>query len=396
MQLTEEDIARVLSDLLTVELSQQLGGQPLPHPMTPNSRLDEPAYNMDSIKFVQLAGAVNQQFHIHESGLEDNLLRYRSIAEWATVVTTAWQHAHARLTFRTSGTQGETKACTHLTEWLQQEISTGLAPLFADRQRIVSFVPSHHIYGFLFTVLLPKYLQIPWIDARTFSIGQLATTLRSGDLLISFPLNWAYLAESLPTLPTNLIGVTSTAPCKATLIHQLQQQGLQQMVEVYGSSETAGIGYRTDPSRPYTVFAYWQRAALADGEYGLRRLLPSGECSEVMPLMDAVVWDSECTLSPVKRHDGAVQVAGVNVFPEHVAARLQEHPQVQACAVRVWQTTTPRLKAFVVAETGVSGEDLAVTLHEWCAEHFSAPERPIHFTFGDALPRNALGKLQDW
>ena len=90
---------------------------------------------------------------ITKTGLEDNLLRFRSLDKWTEVVSASWQRHPETITFRTSGTMSSSKACTHDSETLVQEAEE-LAEIFAGSRRIISMVPAHHIYGFLFTVLV--------------------------------------------------------------------------------------------------------------------------------------------------------------------------------------------------------------------------------------------------
>jgi len=55
-----------------------------------------------------------------------------------------------------------------------------------------------------------------------------------------------------------------------------------------------------------------------------------------------------------------------------------------------------RLKAFIVPDTGTDADTLAPLLRQMVANRLPSHEQPRHFRFGDALPRNAMGKLKDW
>jgi 4-coumarate--CoA ligase len=56
----------------------------------------------------------------------------------------------------------------------------------------------------------------------------------------------------------------------------------------------------------------------------------------------------------------------------------------------------PRLKAFVVPAAGADTQRLPAELTAWCASRLAAPERPVRFDLGTAMPRNELGKMADW
>jgi acyl-coenzyme A synthetase/AMP-(fatty) acid ligase len=55
-----------------------------------------------------------------------------------------------------------------------------------------------------------------------------------------------------------------------------------------------------------------------------------------------------------------------------------------------------RLKAFVVPAEGTDIRQLRGELKRFCGKKLSAPERPVKFTFGSAVPKNNFGKELDW
>ncbi len=125
----------------------------------------------DSLEKLRLAASVNEMFHLHEVGCEDSLLTDATFGAWIDRVEAAWHSGVASVTFTTSGTTGRPKRCSHDAVHLRTEIAF-LADLFRDRQRIVSLVPTHHVYGFLFCALLPDALAIQHLDATLFSPGR--------------------------------------------------------------------------------------------------------------------------------------------------------------------------------------------------------------------------------
>lgn len=98
------------------------------------------------------------------------------------------------------------------------------------------------------------------------------------------------------------------------------------------------------------------------------------------------------------RRDEAVQVGGVNVYPERVAETIRSHPEVADCAVRPMRPGEGRrMKALIVLEEAARDQpDSRRRLEYWLRQTFSAPERPSSLTFGEAVPRNGQGKTTDW
>jgi 4-coumarate--CoA ligase len=303
-------------------------------------------------------------------------------------------HATRDLQFQTSGSTGHPKFQQHTWAALGQEVDF-LTTLFPATKRIVRAVPCHHIYGFLFTLLLPQRLAVPTVEARTWSPSKLQQALQPGDLLVSHPLHWQSFQRSVMTVPAGVTGVTSTAPFSSATWQQLQQQGLQQIVEVYGSTETAGVAWREQPEDWFTLFPYWNWDPSANVPT-LRR----AEEAAAFPLMDQIELHPQDhrRFRPLRRRDEAVQVAGHNVFPSHIADRLREHSLVEDCAVRLMRPDEgSRLKAFVVG-TGNRVLEPAEqqSLRAWIASQLPAPQQPKSLRFGSELPRNDAGKLTDW
>ncbi len=97
------------------------------------------------------------------------------------------------------------------------------------------------------------------------------------------------------------------------------------------------------------------------------------------------------------RKDRAVQVGGINVQPERIAARLRDLPFVADCSVRLESALPePRLKAFVVPGRGQDPAVVAEAVAEWCRAHCTAAERPARIDIGERLPVSELGKPADW
>lgn len=390
--LSPEAAHRILRDLIAANLGPRRNRSRLEMDLPPDARLTDPPASLDSLEALELAGGVNEMFRLHRTGLEDNLLRYRTLDRWIEVVVRSWEAHPEAVVFRTSGSTGTPRAVRHAAATLDQEART-LAAMFSGRRRIVALPPAHHIYGFLFTVALPARLGVPVLEGWRLGIGALASALRPGDLVVGVPAVWAYLAPSLPSWPADVTGATSAGPIRPDTVETLLDAGLAGMTEVYGASETGGIGWRDRPGEAFRLFDFWRRA----GEERLIRRLPDDRETDPVAAPDRMDWISDRAFRPAGRRDGAVSVGGTNVWPERVAEFLRTHPGVRECAVRPFADGEgPRLKAFVVPAESVDLRRLRDDLEGWIRENLSAPERPVRLDFGERVPRNAMGKPADW
>ncbi|QTA79572.1 AMP-binding enzyme [Desulfonema limicola] len=394
--LTEDAFYRILRDIFQAEL-KRLRGYPAIETNFPRYAVfQEPPWHIDSIEILEIAASVNEFFHLYKTGMEDNLLRYKNLKQWIELVFLSWQEHPEEITFRTSGSTGKPMPFTHTMDSLIQEIRE-IAQILEHAKRIISFVPSHHIYGFIFTVLFPAYSGIRVLDARETGIGLLKSKLEPGDLLVSFPAHWSYLDRSMPCWPDNIQGICSTGPANPDLLRRLCSKGLDCITEIYGSSEHGSIGFRHNPDHPYHVFSYLQSSkSQAGGENYFIRTLKSGKQESFYP-DDLLKWKNEKEFYVLHRKDGALQVGGINVYPQKIADTIKSHPLVADCAVRLAEKNeNPRLKAFIVPEHEVETISFRKQISQWIYQNLSPHERPVYLTIGEKIPKNNMGKNMDW
>lgn len=386
-------LASYLTDLIAEDLPRLKPGLRIPErPWSRDLAMSEDGLGIDSLDRLSLAARVAGRLCFAENRAFDRFLALPRFGDWIDAARDGLARSGAMIAFGSSGTTGEPKLVQHHLATLEHE-AHGLAAILGRVRRIVSLVPSHHIYGFLFTILLPRVLSVPVLDLRMASSAALAA-LEAGDVVVSFPLAWSAAIEAVPRFPAGVIGTSSTAPMPAHVTPALRAAGLSRLVEVYGSTETAGIGWRDDPAAPFELMPWWTR--LADHEIE-RDIVGVGVQRFKLP--DVPVWEGERHLRPGGRRDGQVQVGGVNVSPERVRAVLLEHAAVADAAVRLMRPDEgDRLKAFVVPRDGCGSDidELRGALTLLVRERLTAPERPVAFTIGPALPRSSLGKSIDW
>ena len=341
---------------------------------------------LDSLDQLTVARPIAEFFELEKAGIEQYLLRYHRLDQWSQLICESLaQGALTHLWFRTGGTTGKSQLVSRSIAHLTAETAR-IGRLVSGSKRVVLLVPLNHIYGFIWGPLLSNQLGVPFVHGPE-ALGIAHHGLRKNDLLIAVPEWWHYLGQSRSPIPAGVTGVTSTAPCPAQVIDSALERGLDSMIEVYGSSETAGIGWRNDVRQAFQLFDHWHRQ---DTDH-----IVSVE-GDIHLLPDEVRWHDDRSLCPVRRRDHAIQVAGTNVWPDRVRAFIEQHPRVSACAVRPMDTAQgKRLKAYIVPAQPY-GDDVLVELRAWINARLPAAERPVHLTQGPSLPRNPMGKLCDW
>lgn len=411
------DLQRVCRDLAYSEIASMPGlkarlGLRVGVATDPNPNLSwaADALDLDSLARMQLATAGAVWCNAYDAGFEDLFLAKRSAADWAVVMQRARSAGATHFTFASSGSTGARKHIRHREDLLAAEARAWVQVLehgdFGKISRVVVLCPTHHIYGFIWGVLLPKALGVPVVDADLAQLPQLQT----GDLVVAVPDQWAWLAASQRSWPVRVQGISSTAPLPAAVHDAMtlarsttptseQPPALARLLQIYGSSETAGLAWRSTSSGAYTLAPGRQRNA--SGGIGLR--LASGALQE-LAVQDELQWTDAESFMLLRRSDESVQVGGHNVSPAWVAAQLMTHSVVKQASVRLDTGVSPaKLKAFIVLHTPsgacLNSAEVAAQqteLAQWAKDTLPWYANFSSMAYGTQLPLTAMGKPCDW
>jgi long-chain acyl-CoA synthetase len=413
--LSEANLLRVSRDLAYSEIASmpglkaQLGPRVTANPNAPTLSWAADTIDLDSLARMQLATAGAVWCNAYDAGFEDLFLAKRTAADWAATMRRAREAGAAHMTFSTSGSTGARKHIRHREHLLAAEARAWVQVLeqspFGKIRRVVVLCPTHHIYGFIWGVLLPMALGVPVIDADLSCLPE----FEPNDLVVAVPDQWAWLASSTRSWPAGVQGISSTAPLPAAVHDAMtlarpapsgeQPPALARLLQIYGSSETAGLAWRSTSSGAYTLAPERQRSA--SGGIGLQ--LSSGAV-QALAVQDELQWLDESRFMLLRRSDESVQVGGHNVSPEWVVAQLQTHSAVKLASVRLDTGATPaKLKAFIVlhgsSDANFDNDARAMQqadLELWVKNTLPWYANFSSMTYGAELPLNAMGKASDW
>jgi 4-coumarate--CoA ligase len=352
--------------------------------------IGEEALGFDSLMLLDLVHVVSRYFCMGDSGAEDLLLVHRRLDDWACIIVAHFNRlgSNARIAFETSGTTGMPKRIVHplrlLAEEADEQFRTVLrAP--SGPMRILGAVPPRHIYGFIWTVLLPRIAGAAVVELHRSAEGAMFRLCKPGDVVIGTPFIWERAVAAGARLPPGVTGVTSAGPSTDATWRAAEILGLERFVEVYGSTETGGVGWRETRLDAFSLFGRLERHE--DG-----RSLTRGGTDLAVP--DRLTWSDDGRFSLGGRRDAVVQVAGTNVSCDAVAAVLEGMDGVADAAVRL---DGDRVVALVVPDRLDSDlEKLEYELRMRVIRELPAAARPVRFGFAKALPRNEMGKLAGW
>ncbi|MDR2489104.1 MAG: AMP-binding protein [Desulfovibrio sp.] len=392
--LDERGFLAILQSIAQQELGR---GAPLARPARPPREFGAGSWQdagCDADVLRAISERYARMFHVRLD-VPDLAARAEDLADTALRL---WREGARPITFFTSGSTGMPKPCTHLEAHLRQEI-TSIAPLLTGRRAALVTAPMHHMYGFTFGLLLPLTLDIPIRSCPPLPTVVFAQ-MRPGDMVVGIPLLWTRLVDvkgwagQSSGEGEDIALISATAPLPAQVMSALMGQAFR-VVEFFGASEMGAVCRRERPDMPFVLLPHVRRGT-HNGEDVLQRLLPDGELRSY-PLLDNVAWMDHHSFYPQGRRDKAVQIGGVNVFPDHVAEVLQGHEGVRECSVRLMRPEEGhRLKAFVVPAPGWTAEALRPALSAFVRKRLEDVLRPAAYAFGEELPCGPVGKPSDW
>jgi acyl-coenzyme A synthetase/AMP-(fatty) acid ligase len=199
----------------------------------------------------------------------------------------------------------------------------------------VSTVPPYHIYGLLFSVLVPFVAQAKVLsDIYTFPQEIISTTNKhKATVLVSVPIHYRSLKVDNLSAPSLKVAFSSSGVLnRSDAIHFQNKTGLG-ITEIYGSTETGGIAARSISEHTES----WKPADVVSWKISMKRLSikspfisaemekdPEGFCvtgDEVQP-------DKGNRFILLGRADGIVKVAGKRVDLLDVQNKILTLPTV--------------------------------------------------------------------
>jgi len=302
---------------------------------------------------------------------------------------------HRRLaTVYTSGSTGDHAACPKTASQLLGEART-LAETFgmAPGAKILPMVPPHHIYGLLFGVLAPLvsggsfYRHTPLHVAEVAAVGPV-------DVLVTVPahLRGLLIAER-DELPAVARVFSSAAPLPPRVAQGVRDTLGWTITEVFGSSETGGIGWRQSGGEgPWTPLPGVSVDGDADGRLLLESPFLPPDAPRPYTGSDRVELLDDGRFLHRGRVDGVLKIGGVRISLAEVERRLLDLDGVRDAGVLGVAVDGPRgyeIHAAVVAP-GLDKAAVRAGLRDWLAP----VAMPRRLKLVDALPRTDSGKLR--
>ncbi len=297
-------------------------------------------------------------------------------------------------TLATSGSTGDHELLPKTAAQLLGEAATlarefGLAP----SDRILATVPSHHIYGLLFSVLAPLHAGAAFVRETPVHAEAVAAAMdrHAATHLVSVPAHLRSLEALAPARRPLRRVFSSGARLPEEIARTIERVLGLAVTEAYGSSETGGIAWRDDVAAPWRPFGGVTVAADPEGRLLLDSPLLAPGSPRPLPCADRIALREDGRFELLGRLDGAVKVGGKRVALGEIEARALAVPGVRDAAAHAEAVPGARGTEIwlAVAAPGVPAERIRVELARW----LDPTTLPRRIRVVEALPREDNGKL---
>jgi hypothetical protein len=246
-----------------------------------------------------------------------------------------------------------------------------------DIEHIFINVPRHHIYGFIWGLIIPSLAKCEVIDYRACLIN--TNKLSKNALIVSTPHASALLTSNPELGNTGASVVLSTSPCDHKLLTDLKMEGYKNAYHVYGSTETGGIGYRTQDSLRFSLCANISE-----------KLGVLYRNANELPVQDKLEFFEDSTFSVISRFDKAIQIRGYNVNMDALEAFILQQAFVNDVGLRISGEEEQKYLEVLVQATHISKANAVV---EEIMRQYGNIIHTNNIRIVDGSIRNSLGKL---
>jgi len=307
----------------------------------------------------------------------------------------------------TSGSSGEPQRLDKRFDQLDAELATQALLWPLKGSLVVSQVSHQHIYGLLFSILRPLCEGSPFSAQICRYPETLRNWLQSCQdeglrmVLVSAPPALSRLPETPDWIPASTALDTiysSGAPLSRDASDQVEACLGTPVHEVYGSSETGGIGWRVQQrGSSWTPFPGVGVDQDADNRLWLRsRHLETPD--QWQRQADLIVL-TEDGFELLGRTDRIIKIGGKRISLTAMDRALAELPGVERAQTLTLQRRDLRLAAVIQLDTDALPHDHAQhretvkRLRQALAARFETPALPRYWRFVSHWPTNAQGKL---
>jgi acyl-coenzyme A synthetase/AMP-(fatty) acid ligase len=310
-----------------------------------------------------------------------------------------------RIVLLTSGSSGKARLFEKETHQIEEELDT-LSSLWINRysgSAVYSTVSHQHLYGFLFSFLVPWCSGIPIFEKRIVYPEYIRNPYYEKITLVSSPAFLKRMSEieNSPSLTSRIKTIFSSGgPLPETVARSIENTLNTQVWEIFGSTETGGIAYRRiSENKAWKAFKGVditinnQNCIVIQSDYMKSR--------EPYTTADLARTGKNGTFHLIGRKDSIVKIEETRISLDEVATRLEFLKEVNSAKVILLEGRRQYLAAVVVLSQEVSThitesdrKDLIYKLKSYLSCYFPAVTIPKKWRFIEEFPMDTQSKIR--
>lgn len=298
----------------------------------------------------------------------------------------------------TSGSTGQPSAHAKtwhmLSSWRHQHRAAlgGVVPEMDENERqLVATVPSWHMYGLEWAMLLPTVAPMAFYSGADFFPQDIIKAIESyagASVLVSTPVHLRALLRAARSLPSVTATLSATAPVEEELVRDIEARLQTRVLEIYGCSEVGSLASRLPGQEDtWQFFPTFQVAQ----EHDITQV-KAAELPEPVTLSDRFVAAHAQRFRLVGRESDIVKIGGKRESLAHLNTTLLSIAGVQDAVyydpVALGLADSGRLAALAVAP----GCEVSFIRAE-LARRIDPVFLPRPLRLVQSLPRSATSKL---
>ena len=307
-----------------------------------------------------------------------------------------------KISFFTSGSTGKPKEIAKNLQQLETEVAC-LEELWGEQIRgakVLATVSHQHIYGLLFKLLWPMSSGRAFVVDVPAYWEHVRARLSKSSCLVSSPAHLSRYPEAfrLTEEETPAMVFSSGGPLPLEAAQNSRVRLGKAPVEIYGSTETGGIGYRQQelPGTAWTPFA---PLALGSADGALRVRSPYIAAADWYQTNDMVQLNADGTFVLQGRNDKIVKIEGKRVSLMEVEQYLRDHEWVKEASVLILERPQPLLACVVELHQGAAKKCTKMGAYRFSQklrtdlrQKFEPMALPKRWRFVSQIPENSEGK----
>ncbi len=306
------------------------------------------------------------------------------------------------LMFFTSGSTGNPVGALRTNDNLEKEMKV-VKKFFKQRdiKKVIVTVPFIHIYGALYGLFYPLFNDIDIILKEHFLPNDLLSLIDENSLVVTTPLYIKALNKisEQKDLSKSLF-VTSTAPLEKEHVNNFTKKFNTNIIQVFGSTETGGISYKTNDEELWTPFESVEIKTNEKNELKVKspfvaKILYENEFKDINQTMQTFdyIEKKDEKFKLIGRSSKILKVAGKRYSTIQIENILEDIKEIKKALVFVNSNSKDALKGEILDITLESDKHFTTReIEKILKSKLSNLNFPILLKYVDKIPTSSVGK----